>query len=91
MGQPLAWELHEAEMNGVRKLPKNPTLLSVWSLNSPLELVNPEYTSQTCKCGHQAKANRNDLKFRRKECGHICHADLNGAIHVAKAISDLAA
>ncbi|MFD1407797.1 RNA-guided endonuclease TnpB family protein [Kroppenstedtia eburnea] len=55
------------------------------------ELVNPEYTSQTCKCGHQAKANRNGLKFRCKECGYTCHADLNGAINIGKAISGLAA
>jgi putative transposase len=55
------------------------------------ELVNPEYTSQTCKDGHQAKANRNGLKFRCKECEHTCHADLNGAINIAKAISGLAA
>jgi IS605 OrfB family transposase len=55
------------------------------------ELVNPEYTSQTCKCGHQAKANRNGLQFRCKECGHTCHADLNGAINIARAISGLTA
>ncbi|WP_169818262.1 IS200/IS605 family transposase [Shimazuella kribbensis] len=54
------------------------------------ELVNPEYTSQTCKNGHQARANRNGLKFRCKECGHACHADVNGAINIAKAISGLA-
>ncbi|SHF16703.1 transposase, IS605 OrfB family, central region [Seinonella peptonophila] len=46
------------------------------------ELVNPKYTSQTCKNGHQAKVNRNGLKFRCKECGHTCHADLNGAINI---------
>ncbi len=55
------------------------------------ELVNPKYTSQTCKNGHQAKANRNGLLFRCKECGYTCHADLNGAINIAKAISGLAA
>jgi putative transposase len=55
------------------------------------ELVNPEYTSQTCKCDHRAKTNRNGLGFKCKECGYTCHADLNGAINIGKAISGLAA
>ncbi|WP_408006920.1 RNA-guided endonuclease TnpB family protein [Pseudalkalibacillus sp. A8] len=55
------------------------------------ELVNPEYTSQTCKCGHQAKENRNGLHFQCRECGYTCHADLNGAINISKAISGLVA
>lgn len=55
------------------------------------ELVNPKYTSQTCKCGHRSKANRNGLQFRCKKCGYHCHADLNGAINIAKAISGLTA
>ncbi|SFJ32209.1 transposase, IS605 OrfB family, central region [Thermoflavimicrobium dichotomicum] len=55
------------------------------------ELVKPDYTSQTCKCGHREKANRNGIQFRCKKCGYTCHADLNGAINIAKAISGLAA
>jgi putative transposase len=55
------------------------------------ELVNPKYTSQTCKCCHREKANRNGLRFKCKECGYTCHADLNGAINIGKAISGLAA
>jgi transposase len=35
-----------------------------------VERVNPEYTSQTCKCGHREKANRNGIRFRCKQCGY---------------------
>lgn len=55
------------------------------------ELVKPDYTSQTCKCGHREKANRNGIQFRCKKCGYTCHADLNGAINIARAISGLVA
>lgn len=55
------------------------------------ELVKPDYTSQTCKCSHREKANRNGIQFRCKKCGYTCHADLNGAINIAKAISGLVA
>lgn len=55
------------------------------------ELVNPKYTSQTCKCGHREKANRKGLLFKCRQCGYTCHADLNGAINIAKAISGLVA
>ncbi|WP_139203358.1 zinc ribbon domain-containing protein, partial [Thermoflavimicrobium dichotomicum] len=44
-----------------------------------------------CKCGHREKANRDGIQFRCKKCGYTCHADLNGAINIAKAISGLAA
>lgn len=54
------------------------------------ELVNPEYTSQTCKNGHRSKTNRKGAHFRCKECDHTSHADVNGAINIAKAISGLA-
>jgi putative transposase len=54
------------------------------------EEVNPEYTSQTCKCGHREKKNRNGLRFQCRQCGYDCHADLNGAINIGKAISGLA-
>jgi IS605 OrfB family transposase len=56
-----------------------------------VERVHPEYTSQTCKCGHREKANRNGIRFKCKKCGYTIHADLNGAINIAKAISGFAA
>jgi IS605 OrfB family transposase len=55
------------------------------------ELVNPKYTSQTCKCGYRDKANRNDIRFKCEKCGYTIHADLNGAINIGKAISGLSA
>ncbi|MFZ3578702.1 RNA-guided endonuclease InsQ/TnpB family protein [Virgibacillus sp. DJP39] len=54
-----------------------------------VEYVVPNYTSQTCKCGHTAKNNRNGSKFHCKKCGYQTHADLNAAINIAKAISGL--
>ncbi|MGG4495629.1 RNA-guided endonuclease InsQ/TnpB family protein [Brevibacillus reuszeri] len=56
-----------------------------------VEFVNPKYTSQSCKCGHCEKANRNKNLFFCKICGYTIHADLNGAINIAKAISGLIA
>ncbi|WMJ16543.1 transposase [Geobacillus proteiniphilus] len=56
-----------------------------------VEWVNPTYTSQTCKCGHREKENRNGIHFQCKKCGYTLHADLNGAINIAKAISGFAA
>ncbi|OKO96771.1 Mobile element protein [Geobacillus proteiniphilus] len=56
-----------------------------------VEWVKPTYTSQTCKCGHREKANRNGIRFRCQKCGYTLHADLNGAINIAKAISGFAA
>ncbi|MED4359325.1 MULTISPECIES: transposase [Geobacillus] len=55
-----------------------------------VEWVNPTYTSQTCKCGYREKANRNGIRFRCQRCGYTLHADLNGAINIAKAISGFA-
>jgi IS605 OrfB family transposase len=55
------------------------------------ESVKPDYTSQTCKCGHRERANRKGIQFKCKKCGYTCHADLNGAINIAKAISGLVA
>ncbi len=56
-----------------------------------VEWVNPNYTSQTCRCGHREKANHNGILFQCQECGYTIHADLNGAINIAKAISGLSA
>jgi transposase len=56
-----------------------------------VEIVNPEYASQTCKCGHREKANRSGIRFECKHYGYTIHADVNGAINIAKAISGLVA
>ncbi|AQQ53998.1 RNA-guided endonuclease InsQ/TnpB family protein [Planococcus lenghuensis] len=56
-----------------------------------VEYVKPDYTSQTCKCGHAEKANRKRHVFRCRTCGYQLHADLNAAINIAKAISGLSA
>ncbi|HLQ72426.1 MAG TPA: zinc ribbon domain-containing protein, partial [Bacillota bacterium] len=55
-----------------------------------VEYVVPNYTSQTCKCGHVAKNNRNGVRFHCKKCHYQNHSDLNAAINIAKAISGLA-
>lgn len=54
-----------------------------------VEFVVPNYTSQTCKCGHREKKNRNGLKFACKKCDYKNHADLNASINIAKAISGI--
>jgi len=56
-----------------------------------VEWVKPTYTSQTCRCGHRGKANRNVIRFRCQKCGCTLHVDLNGAINIAKAISGFTA
>ena len=56
-----------------------------------VEYVVPNYTSQTCKCGHKAKNNRNGTTFRCEKCGYEMHADLNAAINISKAISGTSA
>jgi len=50
----------------------------------PLIRVDPRYTSQQCsECGHTAKANRKTRdEFCCKACGHMSHADTNGAENV---------
>jgi putative transposase len=53
--------------------------------NIPVFDIEPAYTSQTCHaCGHVAKANRNQKKFKCKKCGHKDHADLNAAKNIAR-------
>lgn len=54
-----------------------------------VELVNPSYTSQTCKCGYKDKRNRKQDCFKCFECGFSWHADANAAANIAKAISGL--
>ena len=50
----------------------------------PVVLIDPRYTSQKCnKCGHTEKANRkNQSEFCCKSCGHVDHADCNGAKNI---------
>jgi len=55
------------------------------------ELVNAQYTSQTCRCGHQEKQNRDRDRFECRMCGYKQHADVNAAINIAKAISGVSA
>jgi len=52
----------------------------------PPKRVNPAYTSLTCpECSHFDKANRaTQDKFRCVQCGHENHADLNGAVNIAR-------
>ena len=47
--------------------------------------TNPAYTSITCpKCGDKDKGNRSGLMFHCLKCGHKDHADINGAINLAR-------
>lgn len=55
-----------------------------------VEFVRRHYTSLSCKCGYRDKRNRNRCQFKCVKCGYRQHADVNGAINIAKAISGLA-
>jgi len=50
-----------------------------------VELVNPEYTSQTCpRCHHISKLNRkSQSEFVCQVCGFASNADLVGAVNIA--------
>jgi putative transposase len=52
----------------------------------PLVLVDPRNTSRTCpECGHCDKANRrSQAEFVCKSCGYTAHADVVGAVNVAR-------
>lgn len=54
-----------------------------------VQYVKPEYTSQTCPCGHREKGNRCRDVFRCKQCGYTSHADHNAAMNISKAISGM--
>lgn len=54
-----------------------------------VEYVKPNYTSQTCKCGHRDKKNRKKHLFECTSCGYRSHSDVNASINIAKAISGL--
>jgi len=45
--------------------------------------VPPHYTSQSCGfCGHIEKQNRKGIIFKCLKCGHMNHADVNGAENI---------
>lgn len=52
----------------------------------PLVVVDARHTSQTCPtCGHCERANRrSQAKFQCKSCSFSAHADLVGALNVAR-------
>lgn len=48
--------------------------------------VDPRNTSRTCpECGHIAKENRKNERFRCVACGHAAHADHVGALNILAA------
>ena len=48
--------------------------------------VDPRNTSRTCpECGHVAKENRKNERFRCQACGHAAHADHVGALNILAA------
>ncbi len=48
--------------------------------------VDPRNTSRTCPvCGHVAKENRKNERFRCQSCGHAAHADHVGALNILAA------
>jgi len=52
----------------------------------PLKVVNPAYTSVTCrKCGQTNREYRDGHDFQCTRCGYEVHADLNAAINIANA------
>jgi len=51
-----------------------------------LASVPAAYTSQRCpECGHVERDNRNGERFQCLSCGHLAHADVNGAINIMAA------
>jgi putative transposase len=52
---------------------------------TPIEKVNPAYSSQTCpSCGHVSRSNRNGTTFVCRQCGRRCHADVVGGINLLR-------
>jgi len=50
----------------------------------PVEKIDPSYTSQECnKCGSRNTV-RNGTDFDCRNCGYHVHADVNGAINIAR-------
>lgn len=51
----------------------------------PVETVDPRNTSKECrKCGNVDSSNRYSVDFCCTECGYEVHADVNGAINIAR-------
>jgi putative transposase len=64
------------------------TLLTYKSLllGVKLEVISPEYTSQTCsKCNKLG--NRDRKLFKCPQCGHLEHSDVNAAFNIASRLS----
>ena len=56
---------------------------------SPIEKVNPAYTSQECpSCGYVHRGNRRSTRFVCKSCGRKAHADWVGSINVLRRSGD---
>jgi len=52
----------------------------------PVEVVDPAYTSITCrKCGQTNREFRDGTEFSCTRCGYEVHADVNAAINIANA------
>jgi len=50
----------------------------------PVEVVDPAYTSVTCrKCGQTNREYRDGVEFSCTRCGYEVHADVNAAINIA--------
>lgn len=55
----------------------------------PVETVNPENTSTTCrKCGQTNPEYRSGSQFSCTRCGYEVHADVNAAINIAQSQRD---
>jgi IS605 OrfB family transposase len=51
----------------------------------PVQFVNPQYTSTTCrKCGQTAREYRDGREFACRRCGYEVHADVNAALNIAQ-------
>jgi len=56
---------------------------------TPVEKVNPAYTSQECpSCGYVHRGNRNSTRFHCRSCGRKAHADWVGSSGVLRRSGD---
>lgn len=88
------------DLTGIRKSMWNNRWLQSWSFYElrtfieykakiagiPVEIVDPKYTSQTCPhCGYQDSDNRpSQSEFTCQHCQYSAHADLVGALNIAR-------